>query len=78
MIPTTSSQNGQYVRANGLNMYYEEFGSGKSLVLIHGGMGIGKTLNLKSQLFLNCSELLNPILVDTERQITRVENLAIG
>ena len=41
MTQAISSQNGQYVKANGLNMYYEEYGSGEPLVLIHGGMGIG-------------------------------------
>lgn len=41
MAQATSSQNGQYVKANGLNMYYEENGSGRPLVLLHGGMGAG-------------------------------------
>lgn len=35
------SQSGQYIKANGLNIYYEEHGSGEPLVLIHGGLGIG-------------------------------------
>jgi pimeloyl-ACP methyl ester carboxylesterase len=38
MTQATSSQNGHYVKANGLNMYYEEYGSGEPLVLLHGGM----------------------------------------
>jgi pimeloyl-ACP methyl ester carboxylesterase len=28
---------GTYVRANGLNIYYEEYGAGQPLLLIHGG-----------------------------------------
>jgi pimeloyl-ACP methyl ester carboxylesterase len=36
-------QTGQYVQANGLNIYYETAGSGTPLVLIHGG-----TVNLSS------------------------------
>lgn len=28
---------GHYVQANGLNVYYEEYGSGKPLILLHGG-----------------------------------------
>ena len=28
---------GKYVKANGLNIYYEEYGSGKPLILLHGG-----------------------------------------
>ena len=42
MTQTPSSPNGQYVKANGLDMYYEESGSGEPLVLIHGGMATGK------------------------------------
>lgn len=38
MAQGTSSPSGRYVQANGLNMYYEEYGSGESLVLLHGGM----------------------------------------
>ena len=32
-----STPQGHYVQANGLNMYYEEYGSGKPLILLHGG-----------------------------------------
>ena len=42
MVQPTSSQNGQYIKANGLNIYYEEFGDGEPLIVLHGGMGIGK------------------------------------
>ena len=31
------AQDGHYVEANGLKIYYEEYGSGEPLVLIHGG-----------------------------------------
>lgn len=42
MMQTILSPNGHYVQANGLNMYYEEYGSGEPLVLIHGGTGSNK------------------------------------
>lgn len=32
-----SPHHGHYVQANGLNMYYEEYGSGEPLILLHGG-----------------------------------------
>lgn len=32
---------GQYVQANGLKMYYEEYGSGEPLVLIHASLATG-------------------------------------
>ena len=35
----TTTQPGQTISANGLNMYYEEYGSGEPLVLVHGGLG---------------------------------------
>lgn len=38
-----STQNGHYVQANSLKMYYEEFGSGEPLILIHGGMAVSKS-----------------------------------
>ena len=28
---------GQHIQVNGLNMYYEEYGNGKPLILLHGG-----------------------------------------
>jgi pimeloyl-ACP methyl ester carboxylesterase len=36
-IDTNSIQQGHYVQANGLNIYYEEYGSGTPLILLHGG-----------------------------------------
>ena len=36
-----NSSQGQYVQANGLEMYFEEYGSGESLVLIHGSLATG-------------------------------------
>jgi pimeloyl-ACP methyl ester carboxylesterase len=35
------SKQGQYVQANGLKMYYEEYGSGAPLVLIHASLATG-------------------------------------
>jgi pimeloyl-ACP methyl ester carboxylesterase len=32
-----STQQGQFVEVNGLNMYYQEYGSGRPLILLHGG-----------------------------------------
>jgi len=34
----TPAPQGQYVQANGLNIYYEEYGEGEPLILIHGGL----------------------------------------
>lgn len=34
---SNSIQQGHYIQANGLNVYYEEYGGGKPLILLHGG-----------------------------------------
>jgi len=34
--------NGQYADVNGINLYYETHGTGKPLVLLHGGLGSGE------------------------------------
>jgi pimeloyl-ACP methyl ester carboxylesterase len=34
----TETQQGHYIQANGLNIYYEEHGQGEPLLLIHGGI----------------------------------------
>src|SRR4051794_40247366 len=33
---------GQYAEVNGLNLYYETHGSGRPMVLLHGGLGSGE------------------------------------
>jgi pimeloyl-ACP methyl ester carboxylesterase len=33
--------NGQYADVNGVHMYYERHGSGRPIVLLHGGLGLG-------------------------------------
>jgi pimeloyl-ACP methyl ester carboxylesterase len=33
---------GQYAEVNGLNLYFETFGTGRPLVLLHGGLGSGE------------------------------------
>ena len=36
------SGNGQYASVNGLDVYYETHGSGRPIVLLHGGLGSGE------------------------------------
>jgi pimeloyl-ACP methyl ester carboxylesterase len=35
----TPTQQGKFIKANGLTIYYEDYGSGEPLVLLHGGLG---------------------------------------
>jgi pimeloyl-ACP methyl ester carboxylesterase len=40
---TTDAQGaGQYAEVNGLSLYYETYGSGRPLILLHGGLGSGE------------------------------------
>jgi pimeloyl-ACP methyl ester carboxylesterase len=40
---TATPGTGQYADVNGINLYYEVHGSGRPLVLLHGGLGSGET-----------------------------------
>ena len=40
---TSTTGNGQYAEVNGLNLYYETHGTGRPLILLHGGLGSGDT-----------------------------------
>src|SRR6184192_4524048 len=33
---------GQYAQVNGINLYYESHGTGRPLILLHGGLGSGE------------------------------------
>jgi len=38
----TARREGRHAQANGLNIYYEEYGAGQPLLLIHGGSSTGR------------------------------------
>src|SRR5438552_894247 len=58
---TMTNNKGSYAPVNGLEMYYEVHGTGKPLVLLHGGLG---TVDMFAQLL--------PALAET-RQVIAVE-----
>jgi pimeloyl-ACP methyl ester carboxylesterase len=39
---TNTKGTGQYADVNGINLYYETHGSGRPLILLHGGLGSGE------------------------------------
>src|SRR5262245_39725082 len=41
-MTATSQDTGRYAEVNGLNLYYETHGSGRPLILLHGGLGSGE------------------------------------
>jgi pimeloyl-ACP methyl ester carboxylesterase len=38
-MTTETKRNGAYAEVNGINLYYETHGSGRPLILLHGGLG---------------------------------------
>ena len=43
VVNSTEAQTGKYTEVNGLHMYYEEYGTGSPLVLIHGAASTVRT-----------------------------------
>ena len=41
-VTTHAKGTGQYAEVNGINLYYETHGSGRPLILLHGGLGSGE------------------------------------
>ncbi|NUT06604.1 MAG: alpha/beta fold hydrolase [Hamadaea sp.] len=39
---TETAGTGQYAEVNGINLYYETYGEGRPLILLHGGLGSGE------------------------------------
>src|SRR5216683_389971 len=39
---TRATGTGEYAEVNGINLYYETHGSGRPLILLHGGLGSGE------------------------------------
>ncbi|MEU8077945.1 alpha/beta hydrolase [Catellatospora citrea] len=42
MSATASTGEGRYAEVNGINLYYETHGSGRPMILLHGGLGSGE------------------------------------
>ncbi|BCJ70799.1 alpha/beta hydrolase [Catellatospora sp. IY07-71] len=54
--------NGQYAEVNGLNMYYETHGSGRPLILLHGGLGSGEMFGAVLPAFAEHHQVILPDL----------------
>ncbi|MCP2321648.1 pimeloyl-ACP methyl ester carboxylesterase [Hamadaea flava] len=55
--------NGQYAEVNGINLYYETYGEGRPLILLHGGLGSGEMFGPVVSLFADHHQV---ILVDLQ------------
>ncbi len=62
MTPSDSliPQPGHYIRVNGIDMYYEEFGEGKPLILLHGGTSTFQTWQPFLPIFMPHFRVITP------------------
>ena len=56
----SATQHGQYARANGLKMYYEERGSGPPLILLHGGTATSSMWEPQIPFFIQHFRVITP------------------
>jgi pimeloyl-ACP methyl ester carboxylesterase len=65
-MTTDSSSNasapGEYADVNGINLYYERHGSGRPLILLHGGLGSGEMFGPTIPLLADHHEVIAPDL----------------
>ncbi len=62
MTPTDSlvPQPGHYLRVNGMDMYYEEYGEGRPLILLHGGTSTSQTWQPFLPIFMPHFRVITP------------------
>lgn len=60
---TNIASNGSYVQVNGLDLYYEVYGTGHPLVMLHGGFGV---TGMFAQLIPTLSETRQVIAVELQ------------
>ena len=53
---------GQYAEVNGLNLYYETMGTGRPLILLHGGLGSGEMFGSVRSTLAESHQLIIPDL----------------
>ena len=58
--PESPAQPGRYVSANGLQIYYEEYGQGEPLVLVHGGTETSQIWQAQIPTFAKHFRVLTP------------------
>lgn len=59
---TQAKGTGQYANVNGLNLYYEVHGSGRPLILLHGGLGTGEMFGPVRSLLAGRHQVISPDL----------------
>jgi pimeloyl-ACP methyl ester carboxylesterase len=55
-----STRQGAYVQANGLDIYYEEYGSGEPLLLVHGGFNNNTMWDIHIPIFAQHFRVIAP------------------
>jgi pimeloyl-ACP methyl ester carboxylesterase len=59
---TDTKATGQYAKVNGLNLYFETHGSGRPLILLHGGLGSGEMFGPVVPLLAERRQVITPDL----------------
>jgi pimeloyl-ACP methyl ester carboxylesterase len=73
---TETAGAGQYAEVNGLHLYYETYGSGRPLILLHGGLGSGEMFGPILPALIDRHEVIAPDLqghgrtADIDREIS--------
>ncbi len=62
MTTTDTKGTGQYADVNGVHLYYETYGVGKPLILLHGGLGSGEMFGPILAAFAEGRQLIAPDL----------------
>jgi hypothetical protein len=55
-----NSRVGKYLKVNGINLYYETYGEGKPLLLIHGNGGTIKNMGYQIEFFSDKYKVIIP------------------
>jgi pimeloyl-ACP methyl ester carboxylesterase len=59
---TQAKGTGEYAKVNGINLYYETHGTGRPLILLHGGLGSGEMFGPVLQLLAERHQVIAPDL----------------
>ena len=69
---------GQYAEVNGINLYYETHGSGRPLILLHGGLGSGEMFGPVLPALAERHQVITVTSRDTAVPLTSIDRSTSG